>query len=170
MLTLLDRYKVPFYHQKLEEQWGYLVSKDGQQRRNPFRVKLNTLNNLTTIKSTTIKVWAQIVLNMFFKSPKTCRTSAGKVSKTVPKQFPNSFEKVSNKNPKQFPTSSNKTPKVPQQFQTSFEQVSEKFPKSSGVFFCVCACVCVCACACACACVCASPMFGPRQEAWVYIT
>ena len=43
VLTLLDRYKVPFYHHKLEDKWGYLVSKNGQQRREPFRVTLKTL-------------------------------------------------------------------------------------------------------------------------------
>ena len=58
--TLLDRYKVPFYHQPLEGNWGYIVSKDGQKRREPFRVKLNKLNALTTIKATTTKVWAKI--------------------------------------------------------------------------------------------------------------
>ena len=56
-MFLLDRYKVPFYHHKFDGKWGYLVSKDGQTRRTPFRVKLNKLNKLTTIKSTTITVW-----------------------------------------------------------------------------------------------------------------
>ena len=42
--TLLDRYKVLFYQQKLEDKLGYLVSKDGQNRREPFRVKLKKLN------------------------------------------------------------------------------------------------------------------------------
>ena len=47
-MTLLDRYKVPFYHQQLEVKWGYLVSKDGQKRREPFRVKLKKQTGLYT--------------------------------------------------------------------------------------------------------------------------
>ena len=58
VLTLLDRYKVSFYHQQIKETWGCLVSKDGQQRRKPFRVKLKQLNKLTSIKLTSIKGWA----------------------------------------------------------------------------------------------------------------
>ena len=58
VLTLLDRYKNPFDHQKLEDEWGYLVSNDGQQRREMVRVKLTKLNKFTTIKFTTIKVRA----------------------------------------------------------------------------------------------------------------
>ena len=58
VLTLLDRYKVPFYHKTLEENMGYLVSKDGQKRREPFRVKFKQLNESTSFKVTTIQVWA----------------------------------------------------------------------------------------------------------------
>ena len=56
VLTLLDRYKDPFYHQQLEETWGYIVSKYGLKRRQPFRVKLKKLNKFTTIEFTSIKV------------------------------------------------------------------------------------------------------------------
>ena len=51
-----SRELVLFYHQKLEDTMGYLVSKDGQQRRQPFRVKLKNRNKFTTIKFTSIKV------------------------------------------------------------------------------------------------------------------
>ena len=30
MLTLIDRYKVSFYHNTLEDKWGYLVTNDGK--------------------------------------------------------------------------------------------------------------------------------------------
>ena len=31
MLALIDRYKVPFYHQQLEDKWGCLESKYGRK-------------------------------------------------------------------------------------------------------------------------------------------
>ena len=55
-IHLLDRYKVSFDHQNLEETWGCLVSKDGQQRRNPFRVKLKNLSKLTMFKLFALRV------------------------------------------------------------------------------------------------------------------
>ena len=57
-MNLLDRYKVPFYYQQLEETRGCLVSKDSQKRRNTFRVKLKKRRQLTSIDLTSIKVWA----------------------------------------------------------------------------------------------------------------
>ena len=56
VVTLLVRCKVPFCSQMLEGKWGYLVSKDGQKRTRPFRVKLKKLNKLTSIKLTSINI------------------------------------------------------------------------------------------------------------------
>ena len=64
-LILLDRYKIPFCSQRSEDKQGYLVSKDGQQRRQPFRVQLNKLNKSTTIKFTSIKVRAYTYITSY---------------------------------------------------------------------------------------------------------
>ena len=127
VLTFLDGYKVPFCAQTLEEKKGYLVSKDCQLRRKPFRVKLNNLKQLTTIDRRLSTLEHKVIRTLETLIP-TQNNNNLSWCLLSSKQFRNSFKTRSNQFRKHYERVPATFQTFPKQFRKSSEQVPRQFP------------------------------------------